>query len=65
MTREEEIILDLVMTGCRVIEQKTYWWIDHNCLSTYERATYYLWEKGILKKFRGGRIYHLSKKIKF
>ena len=65
LTREQQLIIDLVMQGCDVRERKTVWEIDNLCLSTYEQATSYLMEIGVLKNKRRNRIYTMSKKIKF
>lgn len=64
MDEADKIILDLIFQHCYITEKKTVWLIDNVCLSANERATRYLAERGILKD-KNGRIYSMSKKIKF
>lgn len=64
-TEAEQVIIDLVMQDCDVKEKKTVWEIYHRHISSYERATAYLFYRGFLKEKKRGVVYTMSKKIKF
>jgi len=49
-SEEQELILDLLIQGCGVIERKGQRLIDNQCTSVYEWACEYLERQGLLER---------------